>query len=180
MTGIRDMNAEEFKALVEVVRKASNEGELTLAAEVCQVGEDEFAALAVTAAPGAAADIIWICEGDKSYLFSERTMTRRYAEAAALGASRDPLRMIAATVRSESATYPRPTRLETFHDRPFCLSSEEITTAVARMRADAQYADIATARASNGAEFLFSSNHLSRDQAVSMAEWLAVGQCDNP
>jgi hypothetical protein len=172
-----DMNAEEFEVLVETVRKAACAGELVRADEVYPGGEAEFAAL--IAASGAS-DLAWIHESDKAYLYSDHHMTRAYAEAAALGASGNPLRMISATVRSDSVTYPRPTPVETFYGKPFCLSAEEVAAAVARMHMDSRYADITAARASNGAEFLFSSDHMSCDQAASMAEWLAVGQDNNP
>jgi hypothetical protein len=182
-TTMADLDAGVIDTLVETVRRASRLGELVPLDEVWPEGEAEFkVAAAARAAAGAAdtADIALIRECGKAYLFSDLHMTRRYAEAAALGASRNPLRIIAATVRSDSAIYPRPTPMETFYDRPFCLSRAEVAAAVDRMRADAQYPDIKTVRASNGAEFLFSSDHLGHDQAGSMAEWLAVEQYDNP
>jgi hypothetical protein len=172
------MNAEEFGALVERIRGASRAGELTpVDEETCPGGEAEFAVLLDAAG---AADICRLRESGKSFLFSERHMTRAFAEAAALGASGNPVRMIAATVRSDSATYPRPTPVETFYGHPFCLSPKEVKAAIIRMGADDHFTDIHVARASNGAEFLFSSDHMSRDQAAALSERLAVGQYDNP
>jgi hypothetical protein len=57
---------------------------------------------------------------------------------------------------------------------------EEIDAAIERMQGDENYEDIRLARASNGDLFLFSLKHLSRAQAEAMAEWLAVGQQENP
>ena len=172
------MNTKEFQALIEAVREDSRQGELTpVAEEAFPEGEAEFIALGAEAG---AADIISIRESGRWYLFSDRHMTRQYAEAAALGASGDSLRMIAATVRSESAIYPRPTPVETFFDRPYSLKPSDVKEAVAKMLADPGFADIKGARASNGAEFLFSSDHLDPDQAAAIAEWLAVGRFENP
>jgi hypothetical protein len=172
------MNAKEFAALVESVRRASRDGELTpWDEEACPGGENEFAAL--TDAAGAA-DVMRMRRCGRCYLYSERYMTRPYAESAALGASGDSMQMIAATVRSDSATYPRPTPVETFCGRPFCLSPEEVAAVITRMHTEEGFADILVVTASNGAKFLFSSDHMSCDQASAISEWLAVTRFDNP
>lgn len=173
------MNIEEWEARAEAVRKASQAGELVPADETFPGGDEGWTACLAAALPEAA-DIAFVEEGGKSYFFSERHMTRAYAEAAALGASGDSTRIIAATVRTESASYPRPTSLEVFQLAPFHLSAEEIASAAAQMRTDAQYEDITTVCASDGTRFLFSSRHLNCDQATAIAEWLAVTRHDNP
>lgn len=171
------MDFGKLEALAEKVRGASRAGVLVRLDEVWPGGEHEFVTLPAEAR---IPDIVEIREGEKTYLYSDRHMTRAYAEAAALSASGDPQRIIAATVRSDSAGYPRPTPVATFRGQPYCLSKEEVTAAVGRMRVSPQYADINQVCASDGAEFLFSSDHLSREQAASMAEWIAVGRHDNP
>ena len=54
-------------------------------------------------------DLNLICDGGQTYAYSEQHMTRRYAESAVRARSGDLLHTIAETVRSDSATYPRPT-----------------------------------------------------------------------
>jgi hypothetical protein len=171
------MTATEIEALAETVRKASRAGELVALDEACPQAENASQTWTVAAN---AEDIVPIREGGRTYLFSERHMSRSYAEAAALGASGNAVRMIAATVRSDSATYPRPTPLEAFYGRPFFLSADEVAGALARMRGDGRHSDIDSVRASNGAEYLFSRDHMTRDQADAVAERLAVGRFDNP
>lgn len=179
MNGDPGMKIEEWEARAEAVRRASLAGDLVSADEILPGGNEEWTEF-LAEAPMEAADITSVREGGKVYLFSERHMTRAFAEAAALGASGDRVRIIASTVRTESATYPRPTPLETFQLGPFYLNEEEIAAALTLLQADAQYEDIATVGASDGARFLFSSRHLNRDQAAAMAERLAVTRFDNP
>ena len=87
--------------------------------------------------------------------------------------------MIAATVRTESASYPRPTSVETFQKGLIHLAQEIVKDAVAQMRTNPSM-KISLTCASNGAGFLFSSRHLNCDQATAIAEWLAVGKFENP
>ena len=174
------MDAGNLAGLAEKVRAASRAGVLVLLDDVWPGGEEVLAARAESEWAVGFPDVTVIREGEKTYLFSERHMTRSYAEAAAQGASGDPMRIIAATVRSDSTVYPRPTQVAAFYDPPFLLSKTEVAAAIGRMRKDTQYADIRSVHASDGSEFLFSSNHLSCDQAAAMAEWTAVGRFDNP
>jgi aldehyde:ferredoxin oxidoreductase len=98
----------------------------------------------------------------------------------ACAASGDAAGIIAHTVRYESATYPRPTRLETFCEAPFSIRREEVEHAVASMRRDPRFADIRAVRASDGSVFLFSSSTMEEAHARSLAEWQAVGQHEHP
>jgi hypothetical protein len=107
-------------------------------------------------------------------------MSRRYAETAAVIASGNAVRMIAETVRFESATYPRATGIETFASDPFNLSTAAIAAAMEALGADPESSDIQSVAASDGAVFLFSSRHMGREQARSFAERAAVRRYDNP
>lgn len=107
-------------------------------------------------------------------------MARRYAETAAGVASGDIPLTIAETVRCESATYPRPTPVDTFKSMPFNLSCEQIDAATRIIFGDSRFADIGSVRASDGSVFLYSTAHLSLAQAQSMAERIAVGLHENP
>jgi len=171
------MDFGKLEALAEKVRGASRAGVLVRLDEVWPGGEHEFVTLP------AAARIRTLLRSAKA---KKNLPVLRPAHDPSLCRSRrpervrDPQRIIAATVRSDSAGYPRPTPVATFRGQPYYLSKEEVTAAVGRMRVSPQYADINQVCASDGAEFLFSSDHLGREQAASMAEWIAVGRHDNP
>ena len=90
------------------------------------------------------------------------------------------LRLIAETVRSDSATYPRPTPVDAFAMEAFRLPAEAVTAAVEQLAADKRYEDIKPVRASDGSLFLFSTKSLEPAHARSLAEWTAVKQFENP
>jgi len=176
-----ECNLEALKALADAVRQASLAGEVVGLYEIWGGGEEVYGNLtASTAAAADVADVQLIRDGGEIFLFSDRHMTRAYAEAAVRAATGDHPRILAETVRSDSATYPRPTPIKAFLAAPYLLPIEDVIAAAERMRMDPRYADISFTRASNGDLFLFSLNHMNRAQAESMAEWLAVGQSDNP
>jgi hypothetical protein len=125
-------------------------------------------------------DLSLIREGERTYAYSERHMTRAYAELAARAGSEDLLHAIAETVRSDSATYPRPTPVALFSEKPFRFLPELLNAALQALAADPKYQDIHLVRASDGSRFLFSSNHLDTAHAESLAEWLSVGRLNNP
>ncbi len=170
----------QLESLVEKVRLESLAGELVRLDKVWNRTGEDFVALVASAAAESVSDLQVNREEDDVFLFSVRHMTRAYAESAARAATSDPQHLIAAVVRSDSATYPRPTAIVTFCQRPFSLSPEEVTAAIAHLAADPELADIQPIQASNGDRFLFSLRHLTKVQAQAIAEWLAVRQFENP
>jgi hypothetical protein len=92
----------------------------------------------------------------------------------------DPLLLIANTVRETSATCSRPVPVVQFSGPPFTLSQEEVDTCLLRMGEDRQYQDIRQTTTSIGTQFLYSTLHLEPDYASTLAEWLDVGQANNP
>lgn len=92
----------------------------------------------------------------------------------------DPLLLIAETVRENSKIYPRPIRMDTFKNPPFDLTEDEISTCLKRMAEDEQYRDIAETKTSLDTVFLYSTLHLEPDYASMLAEWIDVGQFENP
>ena len=92
----------------------------------------------------------------------------------------DPLSMIAETVRENSLVYPRPLPLTTFSHSPFDLTREEIPACLRQMVDREEYADIQQTTTSIGTVYLYSTLHLDRDYASMLAEWLDVGQFNNP
>jgi hypothetical protein len=111
--------------------------------------------------------------------YSSQFMTKAYA-GLLLRKEGAPLHLIAETVRENSALYPRPLPLGAFEQPPFSLSREEILDTLDRMVAQDAYRDIARTRTSAGNEYLYSTAHLDADYAGSLAEWIDVGQYDNP
>ncbi len=91
-----------------------------------------------------------------------------------------PLLMMAEVIRENSAIYPRPVPIDIFMESPFNLSQEEILECLKKMREQAEYQDIAQTTTSAGTLFLYSSQHLEPDHASLLAEWLDVGQANNP
>ena len=138
------------------------------------------AALIALAEGGRLDDLAIVSEGQRAYLYSTRYMTRQYAEAAARVAEGDIPRLIAETVRADSAMYPRPTPIAIFAEQPFGLAGDQVAMALERMLADPGFNDIRRVTASDGTVFLFSTRHLEPAHAASLAEWLAVGRANNP
>ncbi len=92
----------------------------------------------------------------------------------------DLLLMMAEVIRENSAIYPRPVPLDIFLEPPFDLAREEISDCLKKMGDQAEYQDIARTTTSIGTVFLYSNLHLEPDYASMLAEWLDVGQANNP
>jgi len=117
-------------------------------------------------------------EGVPRY-YSSQFMNEAYAKLL-LQKEGDPLLLIAEIVRENSVLYPRPIPLDTFKNSPFDLTQEEILVCLQTMSGQEDYQDIAQTITSIGTVFLYSSRHLDSDYASMLAEWLDVGQFDNP
>jgi len=117
-------------------------------------------------------------DGSRFY-YSSRFMTGAYARIL-LQKKGDRLRLIAAVVRENSALYPRPVSLELFTRPPFELTPQEVLNDLKRMENEEAYGDIASTTTSASRLFLYSTLHLEPDHASMLAEWLDVGQFDNP
>lgn len=155
----------------EKIRQASRAGRLVAAVDAGIDGSQELAGFD---------DIVLLRCGEECYLYSDRFMSRSFAETAARIASGDPVRIVAESVRYDSATYPRPTPAAAFTGPPYGLTADQVQDALAAIAVEERYADVRTVRASDGSLFLFSADHIDPDRAAAMAERLAVGQFDNP
>ncbi len=168
----------EPAAIVEAIRASS-----AAAALCCRSAlSSRFPRADIAALVGAsgAADLRLIEGRTETYYFSELSMTRAYAVHLFHVAEKDPLRMVAETVREESRLYPRPTDLRTFLDPPFGLTPSELAATVGALELQEEGRDIAQVRASNGALYLYCTSYLVPALALSLAEWIEVGQKDNP
>jgi len=172
--------ADLAKAIAQKVREASRSGRPLPLKDVWQGTEDEFRAWKQSQPPAGMEDIALFREQGKTYCHSELHMTRSYAQAAARARCQDICWAIVETVRSDSRTYPRPTPLAAFSEPPFMFPRDSIEPAVREISGNPDYQDIGQVRSSDGSVFLFSSTHLDRGHAESLAEWLAVGRLQNP
>jgi hypothetical protein len=111
--------------------------------------------------------------------YSSHSMSEAYAMIL-LQKQGDPLRLIAENVRQNSAVYPRPVPLDIFTDPPFDLTRQEVLSYLEQMAAEEEYRDIVTTTTSASRVFLYSTLHLEPEYASMLAEWLDVGQFDNP
>lgn len=117
-------------------------------------------------------------DGTRRY-YSSHFMTEAYATIL-LRKQGDPLRLIAETVRENSAAYPRPVPLDIFTQPPFAFTRQEVLNYLERMAAEEEYRDIVPTTTSASRMFLYSTIHLEADYASMLAEWIDVGQLDNP
>jgi hypothetical protein len=92
----------------------------------------------------------------------------------------DLLLMMVEVIRENSAIYPRPVPVVVFMGPPFDLTSEKVFDCLEKMGQEEEYQDIAQTTTSIGTIFLYSKEHLDPDHASMLAEWLDVGQANNP
>lgn len=118
-------------------------------------------------------------EKGRPWYYSALSMTDTYA-GIMLGKEGNPLRLIARTVRESSELYPRPVPLGMFLDPPFGLTGEEIATCIAQAESREEFSDIRRTITSAGNTYLYSRDYLEPDHAAMLAEWLDVGQSENP
>jgi hypothetical protein len=175
------MSADVRTALAECIRSYSREGRLFSSAdlpEARRVPPGEWMRLAdETAAEHP--DIRAIAFGEWVGHYSERFMTAPYAGLLA-GRSADPLALVVQTVRDQSQSYPRPVPVSFFAGPPFDFTPEDLSACLDRIAARPDSADIARATTSAGNTFLYSTRHLQPDHAAALAEWIDIGQFDNP
>ena len=125
-------------------------------------------------------DLHELAARDGSWTFySSHFMTGAYAMIL-LQKQGDPLRLIAESVRKDSAVYPRPVPLDIFTQPPFDLTPQAVLEYLERMSQEEEYRDIMPTTTSTSRVFLYSTLHLEPDYASMLAEWLDVGQFNNP
>ena len=191
------MKAEKEKktapqTIAALVRKASEEGRLSPETEIlCEAaGRNLFP----PTSPDAAEEVSSLLkkalaenedlhelaapDGSRDY-YSSEFMTEAYARILSLKRG-GPRQLIAEIVRQNSAFYPRPVPIDTFTHPPFNLTTQDVLKELEEMRAEEGYRDIASTTTSSPRVFLYSTLHLEPDHAAMLAEWLDVGQFENP
>lgn len=113
------------------------------------------------------------------YLYANNIMTDTFANWAFMAAENDDAATLATLVREESRVYPRPFLARSLENSPFSFSAERIEEAWQAVCNSQSCADIEELHASNGDRYFFSTEHLSRAYAESLAEWASVERYQN-
>ncbi len=180
------------RALAAMIRQSSEASQLIAEAEILRRMADQHLLISQAADPAeevgdilkkvvdGSEDLHELAaqDGSRRY-YSSHFMTETYAMIL-LQKLGDPLRLIAETVRENSAVYPRPVPLDIFTQPPFDLTRQEVLNDLERMAAEEEYRDIAPITTSASRVFLYSTLHLEPEYASMLAEWLDVGQFNNP
>jgi len=179
-------------AAAMIIRKKSESGQLTLKEEILRelirqgflkpedsdMGCQFEAILKHTIEKNG--DLKEVCDRQSiPHYYSIENMTERYANIL-IQKEGDPLVLIAEMIRENSKIYPRPTPLDVFAKSPFGFAQEEIFYHIRKMAEQEEYQDIQQTTTSIGTVFLFSTLYLDPDYATFLAEWIDVGQVNNP
>lgn len=125
-------------------------------------------------------DIARIAGASTVYYYSTASMTESYATNLARVEEKDPLNLVAQTVRDDSRIYPRPTALKSFHEAPWRLGQTEMASVLLKLGREAGVEDIQSCTASNGAVYLYSTKFLTPDHATGLTEYYEVERWNNP
>jgi hypothetical protein len=180
------------KAIVVMIRQSSEAGQLISESEILRRLADqqllpspaangpEEAGKILKKAMEESEDLNDLTGQDGSRRFySSQFMTEAYA-LILLRKQGDSLRFIAEIVRQNSEVYPRPVPVDIFTQPPFDLTRQEVLNNLERMAAEEEYRDIVPTTTSASRMFLFSTLFLEPEHASMLAEWLDVGQSNNP
>ena len=191
-TNIAQQGEAAAKAMVAMIRQASEAGQLIAESEILRRVADQRLLTSPAADPAeefgnilkkvieGREDLHELAaqDGSRRY-YSSPFMTQAYAMIL-LQKQGDPLRLIAEIVRQNSEVYPRPVSLDVFTQPPFDLTRQEVLNDLERMAAEEEYRDIVSTTTSASRVFLYSTLHLESQHASMLAEWLDVGQFNNP
>ncbi len=184
------LREEAYCELVEQIRGQSAAGRLIASEVVCEALSDLELGDAAGGGPSSpVADFLVMLRGREEFqdirstigsngvifFYSTAQMTPSYARIQARVEVGDELATIAATVRDESLTYPRPTAADLFLRPPFSVRPEDLGALIARLGRTEAYKDIKVLRASTGAFYLYSSEHLDGDLVKLMVEDAELG-----
>jgi len=194
--GTKSLNgkAAAVQSVADMIRHSSEAGELILESEIVHRLIDQHLITSEAAdldpkkkaesilgeAIDGSEDLYQLGNRDGSrHYYSSLFMTESYARILHQKES-NHLQLIAEIVRQNSAVYPRPVPLDMFTQPPFELTHEEVLNDLERMAAEEEYKDIVRTTTSGFRVFLYSTQHLEPEYASMLAEWLDVGQFDNP
>ena len=180
------------QAITAMIRQSSEAGQLISESEILRRMADQHLVTSRAADPSEDAanilkkiverseDLHKLAAQDGSWrYYSSNFMTGAYAMIL-LQKQGDPLRLIAESVRQNSELYPRPIPLDIFTQPPFDFTRQEVLNHLEQMGTEEEYRDILQTTTSASRVFLYSALHLEPEHASMLAEWLDVGQFDNP
>ena len=191
-TNIAQQGEAAAKAMIVMIRQASEAGQLIAESEILRRVAEQHLLTSPAANPAeevgnilkkvvdGSEDVHELVaqDGSRQY-YSSQFITQAYA-LMLLQKQGDPLRLIAEIVRQNSQVYPRPVPLDFFTQPPFDLTHQEVLNDLERMAAEEEYRDIVPTTTSASRVFLYSTLHLEPGHASMLAEWLDVGQSNNP
>ena len=88
--------------------------------------------------------------------------------------------MMAEVIREHSRIYPMPVPVVLFRCSPFDLGEDQIAVGLKEMMQRSSYRDIAQLVTPIGNLFAYSTDYLGQKHAAMLAEWMDVGQIENP
>ncbi len=171
--------------ITKLVRDKSARGEITTLDEIkdkeFDLTDQEFEnKLEILKTDDKYEDIRVLSGKEGRYIFSDEDMTLKYAKLMAQIEENDVKGLIAKTVREDSKIYPRPTDTTIFNKSPFYLKDEVLLNVIEQMKDEKEYQDIQEVEASNGALYLFSNDHMEKDHAIALTEWVEVIRKETP
>jgi hypothetical protein len=119
-------------------------------------------------------------ENGTIYWYSGNDMTDRYVHILVGLKQKNLVAHIAEMVRYESKTYPRPTRVDLFLEKPYSVGYETLDEMLGSLSEGSAYRDLKFTQASNGVTYLYSDRYLTGFYAAKLAEWHAVLQYETP
>jgi hypothetical protein len=176
--------------IAKIIREKSKACQLTQLEEILAGVTEQGLLKSESCDPGANLEailrqVITDCEDLKEiagengipHYYSSQSLTETYA---GILVRKSENSLIAEIVRENSKIYPRPVPLDIFKESPFDLTQEDILARLRQMNDQEDYRDIAQTTTSIGTIFLYSNRHLDAGYASMLAEWIDVGQADNP
>lgn len=115
-------------------------------------------------------DIVHTVGQKDTYYYSSKTMTANYATIAVLVEEKDIAHTVAHMVRFNCVTYPAPTPKSYFMHHPYNFTSPQLERVRDNFKRDEKYADLSDVVTKNGQLYFFSTDKMSRDYALSLAE----------
>lgn len=110
------------------------------------------------------------------YLYCDAHITEKYAAMLARSAVNDACQTIVDTVREESRLYPRPTKVTTFTSQVYRIPPTTLQPCIVRVLNASEYSDIRKlVHPETEAEYLYSTLHMTEEQAVELMKWLEEG-----
>ena len=109
-----------------------------------------------------------------AYLYSERYITKNYAQILLGVAANDPSDTITEMVREDSRFYRRPTNTELFKEPVFNIDPDGLETHIAHILEQAKFKDIKQMHASTEACYLYSNRYIDEARASKLVKRIEV------